>query len=298
MEQKGLSQEDIIRVAISIAELMFRTDRFGLEAPVHELSELLSDERVEGAVDVLVFAHLGRLGSGLLRRFSFVHRRFNEYFLVQKLRQEPNRVPLQAIPTDSRFRDALALFCEVADETMAKDISRFAWRQVLAGDLASTPVSAPEYLAAVHSLRFLSDAFRGRQKCLEEFSVELADYIDNVISRADSLLAKKLALEAVGLLDQDRLGESLILATHLNNPWIDETAFRSCQYVSDVSEDLQIALKEMLQRIPDIPFLLRYPDLIFSLSMIDPLRRVRSFCRFRLSSIIANAAGFLLLLAS
>ena len=82
---------------------------------------------------------------------------------------------------------------------------------------------------------FLAEAFRGRLECIAHFRQDLSDYIDSVIQNADSLVTQKIALEAVGLCDERSIGRTVMLAGALQNAWIDETAFRSCQYLSRAS---------------------------------------------------------------
>lgn len=82
---------------------MFSSLHLGLEASADELAEQLPQYPIEDIVDILVFSRLGRLGSGDERRFSFAHRRFNEYFIAQRFIEQPERVPKEAIPADSRL---------------------------------------------------------------------------------------------------------------------------------------------------------------------------------------------------
>jgi hypothetical protein len=298
MEQRVLNAPAVIDGAIAIAYAMFSTTRFGLDAAVQDLSGLLPDHRVDDLVDVLVFSHLGRRGTGSMRRFSFVHRRFNEYFLVQKLKTNPALVPRDDVPSDSRFRDALVLYCEAAGADEAAAVGEFAWEHVRRGDLATVGSSGPLYRAAVHSLRFLSEAFRGRLECLQQFRRELADYIASVMQNADSLVAKKIALEAVGLCDEGEIGRVVVLAGALQNPWIDETAFRSCQYLSTANADVKRELIAMIMRIPLRAFWGRWRDLSFALSLSESLKSVRAFCLMRVMTTVANVVGACLLLST
>jgi GTPase SAR1 family protein len=127
IQRKNLTKEQIIKCAIDIADTMMITETYGLEACVQELKVKLPQHPIEDVIDILKYARLGRLGSGDENRFSFVHRRFNEYFVVQRLIEQPHRVPQDAIPNDSRWRDALVLYCEVAEENKAKEIANFCW---------------------------------------------------------------------------------------------------------------------------------------------------------------------------
>lgn len=86
LAEKKLTKERVIQGAIDIADVMFTTQNLGIEAPINTLKERLklldyNPYEVEHIIDILKYAKLGRIGSGSENRFSFVHRRFNEYFV-------------------------------------------------------------------------------------------------------------------------------------------------------------------------------------------------------------------------
>jgi hypothetical protein len=230
---------------------------------------------------VLKFARLGRLGGGEEQRFSFVHRRFNEYFVVQRLKEMPHRVPKDDIPTDSRWRDALVLYCEIASEKKAREIARFCWSEIVEVAFARLDMRHPQYLRATHCLRFLKDALRSRLECIEDFRDDLAILIRSQIQNTHSLLAQKLAVEAVGLLRIDDIDGILQEALELNNAWIGETAFRSCHYVSHLTSKLRAELMAFLDAIDPLTFLRRRRDITFSLRLSNIFRPLVWFCLAR-----------------
>ena len=123
IEKAGLQREQIFEASIEIAEAMFGQANYGLEMPVHELKSKLKSFPVESVTDILVFAKLGRISRS--NSFGFVHRRFAEYFAVQKLLRNSADIRLDAIPQDSRWRDSMVLYCELAGEEEAKRIATF-----------------------------------------------------------------------------------------------------------------------------------------------------------------------------
>src|SRR5215813_2392120 len=102
IEAKNLTEDQILKCATEIADIMFVTQTLGLEASVKDLAGRLPHLPIYDTIDILKYARLGRLGGGDEQRFSFVHRRFNEYFVVQKLKEHTERIPQADIPTDSR----------------------------------------------------------------------------------------------------------------------------------------------------------------------------------------------------
>jgi len=297
--QRSLRESAVRRNAEDIAYAMFEGASLGLEAPLAHLEQQLPGLSIAPTVDVLVFARLGRLSNGAARRFSFVHRRFNEYFLVTRLQRDPSLVPMSAIPTDSRFRDAMVLYCEVATESEAATIARYCWQH--ASQLFGSAVTRErtDYMAGVHALRFLSDAFRNRLACIAPFRRELAEMILRVLDSGSNLLEKKLSVEALSLLDEEDLRRGLVAAARVNNAWIDETAFRAAQYATVEDPKLSFAIGEMVNRIPTMTFVARWRDLQFALGLSESLRWARAICVARVIYLaVAWLALPLLLIAA
>lgn len=274
----GLRPDQVIRGATDIALCMFQEPEIGLEASVPRLAELLPDISVESLVDVLRYAGLARLSGSLDGRFSFVHRRLNEFFVARSLLENPGKVRLQAIPTDSRYRDALALYCEVGQPEHVTDIANFCWREIKS--VGSGSKESGDYLRAVHCLRFLRDAFRTRTECIN-FLGELALHIQERIEPKGDLLAGKIALEAVGLLPSRLAEPILVRAFETGNEWISETALHACRHLKRIGPKLDRGLFLYLRSIPFQEFLARHREIIFSLSLSDAFRSLRQYCRLR-----------------
>ncbi len=235
MRHCGLTIDQLISGATDVALCMFQEPDIGLEASVPRLAKLLPNIPVEPLATVLRYSGLARLSSGPDSRFSFVHRRLNEFFVARSFLNSPNRVKLQAIPTDSRYRDALALYCEVGDATHVTQIADFCWREISRVRIGFDATA--DQLGAVHCLRFLRDAFRTRGDCIK-FAPNLARYIDERIEPKGDLLAAKIALEAIGLLPTSQAEPILVKAFKMGNQWISETALHSCRHLKRIGANL------------------------------------------------------------
>jgi hypothetical protein len=236
------------------------------------------------------------MSGGIDPHFSFAHRRLNEYFVARGLLNDPTSVALQAIPTDSRYRDALALYCEVGEAGQIKDIAAFCWREIVA--VRPDSATAADHLRAVHCLRFLRDAFRTRPESIE-FVAELAGYINQRLQPGGDLLAAKIALEATGLLPEDEAEPILVKALRMHNPWISETALHACRHLKRVGPQLDQGLFRYLRSIPIREFLHRNREIVFSLSLSDAFQGLRRYCVFRsIDTRTFVAAGVLCVLTS
>ena len=68
--------------------------KYGLEAPIDELKKKITDYSVYDAIDILAFARIGRCKTGEPNQFTFVHRRFFEYFAMQGFEQKGECKPM------------------------------------------------------------------------------------------------------------------------------------------------------------------------------------------------------------
>ncbi len=107
--------DQIGSAAQRIAEAMLVGADGGLEGSVRTVQARLSDVDVSGAVQALHAVQVMRLSEDG-DTFTFVHRRFNEYFLALRWRSTGVVPELSAIVADRKERDALVLYVEVAPE--------------------------------------------------------------------------------------------------------------------------------------------------------------------------------------
>jgi hypothetical protein len=275
---------------------MFVTPGYGLEVPEKDLINKLPNQSVDDVIGILAFCRLGRLGNGDDKRFSFVHRRFNEYFVAQKLMKNPSEIPMESIPSDSRWRDALVLYCELTSQEEAKKIANFCWLEIRGSSRTEdTFTNLGQYLRAVHCLRFLSDAFTSRQECLVDFIDDLVDYINEKINSNKNIISIKLAVEAAGLLPLNKIDSTIVNAFKVDDDWIKETALRSCRNLPKLSKDLETKITNYVARIEIKRFFIRRKELLFSLSLSEGFNNIRNYCRFRIIDLYASLIGLFLL---
>lgn len=279
LQKYGFTVDGLIAAATEIAWWMFQEPEIGLEAPVSRLTELLVGYPVQSVTYILRYSGLGRLSAGPESRFSFVHRRLNEYFVARKFLNDPATISLPAIPSDSRYRDALALYCEVGNEVHVKQIANFCWTEIMTAGGARDMLNENQ-LRAVHCLRFLRDAFRTRQRCIG-FIDDLASYVSARVEPGGDLLAAKIALEATGLLPATAAEPILMKAFEMESPWISETALHACRHLKRIDVDLERRLERYLNQIEIRDFLRRYREIVFSLSLSDAFQKLRRYCVLR-----------------
>ncbi|MFN3076988.1 MAG: NACHT domain-containing protein [Alphaproteobacteria bacterium] len=279
MKALRLSRDEVLETATTVALHMFTTPSLGLEAPIRELVASFPSLRIADVVDVLCFARIGRGNATTDGRFSFVHRRFNEYFLVRNLLDGRRGLPLEDIPQDRRWRDALVLYAEVAPEANAKRIALYCWETISKNAQINS-------LWAIRCLRFLADAFRSRRELLEPFAQELASFVKIKIQGGEQdIVSAKLAVEAVGLLEEGTTEQVLLMALDLRNPWVSETAFRACRYLGHIGVHLRSKLRDYLCTIHPRNLLQMRKELWFFLGITE----VFSGLRWYFAALIADS---------
>jgi hypothetical protein len=266
MRKYGLDEDAVLACAAKIAEEMFESGRHGLDTTVSMLTEQLPSLPVEGAIAVLRRARIAR--PGVTTTFSFIHCRFHEYFLIDHFRRNPARLPYESIPEDTRWRDGLVLFCEVADPPTAQRIAEFCWAQIRSARDAAAEAGSEGYRRALHSLRFLATAFRARRNLIASFEPELAEQIEKDV-RDPNMLTAKHALEASGVLSDDAAQRTISAALASGNRWLMETALRACRYLPAPSSKTRLLVADLLLSIPPVEHLITYREVMLSLRSME-----------------------------
>ena len=247
-----LGEEEILECAGAMATTL--VDRFGLEATLPELSGALEEcssrwaPVVELVADVLVDAKVARLGAPPGWRFSFVHRRFAEFFLASNLDRQ-GAPQLESIPRDEATREALALYCEIADPEVASAVAEFCWAEIGRIDRGDCATSDPGFRRAIHCLRFLGSAFRARVDATESFREKLGNLVLEMVTRTNDMLVVKLLVEGAGILTEPHIDRVVTDALGRKNPWISETALRACRHLPKPSGALIASLKEYMDAV-------------------------------------------------
>ncbi len=298
-----MTVDNVIALATAVAGLMFESTDVGLEIGVQAIQSALDDpclttstdkfahaQRIATALDLLVAARIGRKsGAGGLGRFSFVHRRFNEYFFVRYLLSKSRTPSLQSIPLDSKWRDALVLYAQLCNESEAKQIAQFCWQEMQATTLSAG--DAQTYLRHVHSLRFLSDAFHGRTVALANFVDQLFDHIRKTLQRSPNLLIQRIAVESAGLLTPEQIEPLIREALSRNSILISEAAFNACRYIPRLSSSIETRLAYFLSNLSASEVFARYAEIRFALELSSAMRHLRQFWWWhRVDQIVAILA--------
>jgi NACHT domain len=270
---------EIQPLTIQIADIIFGEQ--GLQASISYLKQRITNIHFESIVQILRTAHIAR--GDKPSEFSFAHRRFYEYFVVFKLLElGKNAISLENIPTDSRWRDTLVLYCEVAPLEESVRIADYCWYQEI------KPANNINASRSKHSLRFLAEAYKSVKPALKKFEQELAELlIEEIIKKNEDQVNVKIAVEALGILKDENLKNGTQAALNLHNSWINETALRGCRHLDSIDKTLEQQLMTSIDPDPENIFAFEQhivmPDkeLAFSLRLSEAFKEPEILYRWR-----------------
>jgi hypothetical protein len=243
-----------------------------LEMARSRASALIHDEP-EQKLLLLRDARLLRLGAGADGNVSFVHRRFAEYFAAVAV-LKGGSFEFESIPTDSRWRDTLVIYAELCDATIAASIASRCWDEIRPF-LLNPDVGTEASHRAIHSLRFIIDAFSQRREACHSFLAEFAGILETGLLKSRDLLFCKLAVEAAGVLRPQNIARILVAALEHKSDWVRDTAFRGCQGFTGKDERLQHAIIAHLFRLSFGYFVTFGREVRYSVSLSPEFRRAR-----------------------
>ncbi|MET9634757.1 NACHT domain-containing protein, partial [Lentzea sp. NPDC006480] len=239
---------DFIRAgAEEIAFLMASTPRMGL-TPTRSVLRAMAPamQRVAPTVlntilDALVYSKLGRADSNADGEptFSFVHRRFQEYFSTCVVISDPKRVPMAVLLENDQWRETAVTLLQVQDSDAtrplladARGILRRHAAAVIHGDFRWPP-------GCLHLLGILAT---GLETHPAKVTDEIRSLIDCIVQRAwnrGHRLDKRRAVAFAGLLTFPIADELLTAAFRSRNEFLREVAFRTAGSLPQLSEDLR-----------------------------------------------------------
>ena len=90
---------------------------------------------------------------------------------------------------------------------------------------------------AINSLRFLTAAFTTHPAILLPYKQNIVNFT-NILLQESNYYLNKLAVQAVPILSQDNITETLVTVLNKNNPLLDDEVIYYCTYLNDLNESL------------------------------------------------------------
>jgi ABC-type multidrug transport system fused ATPase/permease subunit len=258
---------------------MYESGDLGLEADVSRIIKILEDvgysrDQSENVIEVLKYSRIARVGGYNSKKFSFVHRRFAEFFVVDQFKKEKIVFGLEDIPTDSRWRDCLVMYCGIAEFETKKEIANYCWAEIESVIPNIVDGRLDKARNAVHCLRFLTDAFRSDVDALSDFSDEIGAVVIRFLESSDPLVAK-IGSEGIPLLGEKEQQRAILKAFEQGSRWVCDSTLRACRHLGELKEDTFMAVRGYLGTLPCDILFSQFFDINFSLSLSDSFRKQR-----------------------
>ncbi|MEL6438752.1 MAG: NACHT domain-containing protein [Cyanobacteria bacterium J06621_8] len=274
LKELNISDIKVRDGAALIAKSMYQSGNIGLEAEtnwvISILKEHFSHSEADSIIEAMAYSRIARLGGRISAngRFSFVHRRFAEFFVVEASKQGENFLDINSIPTDSRWRDCLVMYCGVSELSIRKEIANYCWGIIANSKDELLKGNFSQLGSFVHCLRFLTDAFRSDFKAIEDFRSELGNLVLKAL-RAKDILIAKIGSEAIPLIEEGKQQKAIVIAFESKISWICDTTLGSCQKLGYINKQTNESIRKYLRSISTKELIQRFRDLDFSLSLSE-----------------------------
>ena len=276
LEIAGLSAEEVRDAARELADMMQEGET--LEYPI---SRLIPAEGWRTILDILKYARICRF-SEQQDVVSFVHRRFQEFLLVERMIAGQRKIRMEeyeGIATGSGIRDALVLYCEIADCEKAKEIAQYCWGIVQKNIENRGYIGNSGCLELTNTLYFMTEAFRSRPDAVGEFRAgfeKLAKLCLNPWSykETDSMVSLAVA-NSMSLFDEVYAQQIILYVFWMENRWLRNTVMKNCRSIRKLHREIEKEFIKHYESMPPLEFLRRFRDVRFSMLYVPAFHYIR-----------------------
>lgn len=264
-ESFGFAADDLRGVSACVAFVM-QAAALGLEPRRTELLAGMrglgfdADEATETALDALEYVKLARKEgekeqSNDARRFTFAHRRFQEYFATLEVLEDQHRVTVESLLGDAQWRETAVALCQTrpdaAGELLAQ--ARILLHQALHEVIpAAAPADGGRSAAfnwppgSLHLLGLLQSGFAAAPDRLPDDVRATAGRILEAAWACGEDDDRKLVLEVTGTAPDAVRTQMLSAAFRTGNGWLSEVAYRQVARLRDVPSELTDEMRRAL----------------------------------------------------
>ena len=279
LEAEGFSETEVCQAAKELADFMQNTEGCGLECSFSKLAQEKYGKTKDWrkALRLLDYAKLCRF-SEKTETVTFVHRRFQEFFLVESILERKQPVgwqDYQSIVNGSGMRDALVLYCEVADEEQAREIAHFCWNVVKNNIQSADSIWNKGCVDIINALYFMAEAFRNRRSAIEDFRAAFEQLVQEYLTERTDLVVLFALTESMVLFEQMQLQGMVVKVFRLKNRWLNDVVIENCRVINRLSGEIESQFVKYVLRMDIRTFWERFWNMQFSLSVSKNFRYVR-----------------------
>lgn len=301
LEKENLRESEVYLAAKQLASFMQEKDECGLECPTSFFYQRENEAYWRKVFSVLKYAKICRLG-GQDETISFVHRRFQEFFLVENIIEQKQEIEYEYyrdILSDAGLRDALVLYCEVAEEEKAIEIAEFCWKTIQTNIKFEDNIHTKEGQELVRVLYFMREAFRNRKQVLSNFNEEFYQLVKKVFDETNKEEKNvcvdyviMLALVNSMILFSSAQLKSLVLRVfQMRNRWMNDIIMQNCRTLDTLDYHIENEFVRYFAKMNVTIFMKRFMDMQFSLSMSKKFKYVK---KMHIMTMVLNMTCMLL----
>ncbi len=187
-------------------------------------------------LDALERAKIGRPGDDPEHRaFTFVHRRFQEFFAAERLLADSTQVPPTEIISNARWREAAVALLQTQDADTAAPLVAAARNllEIEAQHLLTTSLHTDLHVpyawqpGTLHVLGILDAAYAGRTTMVPAAVTEVAFFVLGSIRKRGTILDLKWILEIAGFLPGEQIAQLFPRGEELDFDVLRDTVLRT-----------------------------------------------------------------------
>lgn len=278
LKEEAVSPDELYAAAKRLASVMQDSTEYGLECPASALyRQPEGRKKWRTWLSLLAYAKICRFG-GSEDTVSFVHRRFQEFFLVKDMMDNGQAFAYQDVIVSNAgsLRDALVLYCEVADKETVKEIAQFCWKTVQDNIQYKDSILHKGAVVLTNTLYFMAEAFRNRKEAVADFCQEFETFVTENLDKSADFAVQIALINSMALLGQEYLQKVVLRVFQLDNRWLNDEVMKNCRLIEKLDSRVEQEFTNYFHRMPLRDFFRRYENTQFSLSIPSGFQYVRT----------------------
>ncbi|MBE7055538.1 MAG: NACHT domain-containing protein [Ruminococcaceae bacterium] len=274
-----MTVDEIYHAAKVLAVHMQESTAHGLECPAKDLYKDKDECYRLKVLELLKYAKICRFG-GSDDTVSFVHRRFQEFFLVESILESKKNIDQEeydCIINNSGMRDALVLYCEIAEEEKVKDIADYCWNVVKNNIKAKSSILNKGCVELVNTLHFMAEAFRNRKTVLEEHMEEFETLVEYSLDFSTDFVVLHALANSMVLFKAEWLQQMVLQIFALENRWLTDVVMKNFRIMKRLDSRIETQVCNYFMQWDLRTHLERFRNTQFSLSISKSFRYVKNF---------------------
>lgn len=297
--EEGFTSKEIYDASIDLSVMMQKDRNFGLDFPMSRIilsGKTFGKEKWEKCIAILTHAKICRTG-GNTQTVSFVHRRFQEFFFVEAIIRGKERISdkdLIGILDNTGMRDALVLYCQIAEEDKIRSIISFCFDTITANKDRIGGVLDENVVKIINSMYFLIEAFSNRKNLLKN-DIEIIKDLRSYLKKETHFSILVAIVNSISLFDPEDIQSIMLNVFGLHNRWLNTMMVSKCQLIQKLDHKTETGFCQFFEDASLLDLIHNFNNLNFSLSLSDCfayIRRVHVLLLGVVISVVVHVLGY------